>query len=193
MIFITKSETHDSYLLYDGAGLVLTRSVRRISTNWKSHLAFYMSFSCWSFEYRSGFGSRVLPTKATKAALGASAAAPMGIIEPSPFVDEDAEAVKQKHLEEVREENETQEMAQHDRPEPVEVQEEPYSPSIAQTEVNMGEIFSDYDEGQVDQSQQMASGSDVPTVPLGVPETPPDPGDAAPVTPRTSHSTRRTR
>ena len=35
MIFITKSETHDSYLLYDGAGLVLTRSVRRISTNWK--------------------------------------------------------------------------------------------------------------------------------------------------------------
>ena len=47
-----------------------------------------------------------------------------GTIEPSPFVDEDAAAVKQKHLEEVREE-ELSEMALHDRvaPKAIEIQE----------------------------------------------------------------------
>eukprot|EP00435_Cladocopium_sp_Y103_P038070 s2855_g10.t1 len=98
MIFLTKSGTHDSYFLFDGTGLILTGSIRRIETLEKPSCLLH-GFSCWSLEYRSGFGSRILPTKATKAALGASAASPVGIVEPSQFVDEDAEAVKQKHLE----------------------------------------------------------------------------------------------
>eukprot|EP00435_Cladocopium_sp_Y103_P042490 s2990_g11.t1 len=191
MIFLTKSETHDSYLLYEGTGLVLTRSIRRIDTNWKSHLAYCKSFPCWSFEYRSGFGSRVLPTKATKAALGASAAAPVGSVEPSPFVDEDAEAVKQKHLEEVREENEAQEMALHDKSLPqIETQEEPYSPSIAATEINMQEIFSDDGGSNKPDGPSASSASAGLQLPLDAPQTPQDGGDAAPTTPRTSPSTR---
>eukprot|EP00435_Cladocopium_sp_Y103_P048217 s1031_g14.t1 len=102
-----------------------------------------MNFACWNFECRSGFGSKVWSIKSTTAALGASSAAPMGMAEPFPCVD--AEAVKQKPLEEVREEEETNEMALHDRvaAAPVEVQEEPSLPSIAPTEINMQEIFTD--------------------------------------------------
>eukprot|EP00435_Cladocopium_sp_Y103_P026355 s2396_g6.t1 len=42
--------------------------------------------------------------------------APIGDIEPSPFFGEDAEAVRKKHLEEVREETELSEMTQHRKP-----------------------------------------------------------------------------
>ena len=69
-----------------------------------------MNFNCWSWEYKTGFGGRIIPTKAQKGALSASFSGPIGAIEPSPFFDEDAEAVKQKHLEEVREETELTEM-----------------------------------------------------------------------------------
>ena len=128
MLFVGKTEPHDTYILYDGSGLVLTRSVRHIDVNWKSHLKYYYMFSHWSWEYKPGYGGRVLPTKSSKTALGASYSGPTGSIEPSPFVDEDAEAVRQKHLEEVREEEETNEMSLHDRPQPAsqaEIQEEP--------------------------------------------------------------------
>ena len=56
-----------------------------------------MNFAHWSWGYKPGYGGRILPTKATKTALGASYHGPPGAIEPSPFGDEDAEAVKQKH------------------------------------------------------------------------------------------------
>ena len=97
MVFLGKSEPHDTYILYDGRGLVLTRSVRRVDTKWRSHLKYYMNFAHWSWGYKPGYGGRILPTKATKTALGASYHGPPGAIEPSPFGDEDAEAVKQKH------------------------------------------------------------------------------------------------
>ena len=115
MIFLGKSDPQDTYLLFDGHGLILTRSIRRISTVWKGHLPFYMNFNCWSWEYKTGFGGRIIPTKAQKGALSASFSGPIGAIEPSPFFDEDAEAVKQKHLEEVREETELTEMTLHDK------------------------------------------------------------------------------
>eukprot|EP00435_Cladocopium_sp_Y103_P062386 s673_g24.t1 len=150
-----------------------------------------MNFACWSFEYRSGFGSRVLPTKATKAALGASAAAPIGMVEPSPFVDEDAEAVKHKHLEEAREETETNEMALHDKVQPrTEIQEEPYSPSIAAAEINMKDIFLDLEEAAKPDDSQVSSASTGLQLPMEVPQTLPDTGEAVTVTPRTSPSTR---
>ena len=88
-----------------------------------------------------------MPTKATKTAIGASYRGPTGTIEPSSFVDEDAEAVKQKHLEEVREEEEMFEMALHDRvaPKAIEIQEEP---EVQFVEPAMeGGIFTD--EGEV--------------------------------------------
>ena len=90
-------------------------------------MKYCLNFTHWSWEYKPGYGGRVLPTKSTKAAIGASYRGTIGTIEPSSFVDEDAEAVKQKHLEEVREEEELSEMALHDRvaPKAIEIQEEP--------------------------------------------------------------------
>ena len=137
----------------------------------------------------------VLPTKATKTAIGASYSGPTGTIEPSPFVDEDAEAVKHKHLEEVREEEELSEMALHDRvaPKAIEIQEGPkvqiVEPSIE------GGIFDDEGEMTVAhapepilQSQPSASAS-APAFPKDVPQAP-DVGVEAPVTPRHSPTTR---
>ena len=69
-----------------------------------------MNFQRWSWEYKTGFGGRIVPTKAQKGALSASFTGPVGEIEPSAFFDEEAEAVKKKHLEEVREETEITEM-----------------------------------------------------------------------------------
>ena len=124
MVFLGKSDPQDTYLLFDGHGLVLTRSIRRISTVWRGHLPFYLNFNCWSWEYKTGFGGRVVPTKAQKGALSASFNGPVGAIEPSAFFDEDAEAVRLKHLEEVREEAEIVEMTLHDKQPPQDVQPE---------------------------------------------------------------------
>ena len=159
------------------------------------NLKYYLNFTHWSWECKPGYGGRVLPTKATKTAIGASYSGPTGTIEPSPFVDEDAEAVKQKHLEEVREEEELSEMALHDRvaPKATEIQEEPevqiVEPSIE------GGIFDDEGEMTVAhapepilQSQASASAS-APAFPMDVPQAP-DVGVEAPVTPRHSPTTR---
>ena len=44
MIFLGKVESQDSFLCFDGENIILTKSVRRVSTSWKSHLSFYASF-----------------------------------------------------------------------------------------------------------------------------------------------------
>ena len=71
-MFLGKIDPQDSYLLYNGTHLVLARSVRRINTCWKGHLAFYLSFNCASYEYRSSFGGRVVPTKSSRAPIAPS-------------------------------------------------------------------------------------------------------------------------
>ena len=156
-------------------------------------MKYCLNFTHWSWEYKPGYGGRVLPTKSTKAAIGASYSGPIGTIEPSSFVDEDAEAVKQKRLEEVREEEELSEMALHDRvaPKAIEIQEEP---EVQIVEPSMeGGIFNE--EGEITvahapepilQSQASAS---APAFPMDVPQTP-DVGVEAPVTPRHTPTTR---
>ena len=62
MIFLGKVEGQDSYLLYTGSSLILTRSIRRVKTNWISHMAFYSQFNLYSWQYKVGFGGRVVPT-----------------------------------------------------------------------------------------------------------------------------------
>ena len=74
-----------------------------------------MNFRCWSVEYKTAFGGRIVPTRAQSGALTASFSAPAGKVEPSAFLDDDAEAVRQKHLEEVREDIELTEMMVHDK------------------------------------------------------------------------------
>lgn len=71
--------------------------------------------------YKTGFGGRIVPTKTQKGALSASFNGPVGEIEPSAFFDDDAEAVRLKHMEEVREETEITEMALHHKQPPQDV------------------------------------------------------------------------
>ena len=207
MFFLGKTDPQDTYLLFDGHELVITRSIRRIATAWRGHLAFYMNFRCWSWEYKTGFGGRILPTKAQPSALTASGGAPAGDVEPSAFFDEDIEAVRQKHLEEVREETELSEMTLHDKPlpaaQPVDVSVGEEVSEVAPKQVrfpNPVGIFEDPPEEskepqQVDVSliaPSIASGpsSSAHGPPVDVPQTP-DVFARVPTTPRTSPSTRQ--
>eukprot|EP00435_Cladocopium_sp_Y103_P042005 s2855_g11.t1 len=82
-------------------------------------------------------------------------------------------------------------MAQHDKPVPrIEIQEEPYSPSVAAAEINMKDTFSDIEEAGKTDGPSASSASAGPQLQMQIPQTPPDGGDVAPVTPRTSPSTR---
>jgi len=113
-LFLGKVDGQDSFLLYSGSHLVLTRSIRRIDADRKGHLAFYSAFRCNSWEYKSGFGGRVVPTKIKREAPSVGFQVPQGEIEPSAFHDADAEAVREKAREELREESERVDMSAHD-------------------------------------------------------------------------------
>ena len=114
MLFVGKADPQDSFILYNGSNLVLEKSVRRIQTDWRGHLAFYVNFKCPSYDYQSGFGGRVVPTKGSRAAISASFKQPQGAIEPSAFYDADGAAVIER--EEKQEELENQQVALYDRP-----------------------------------------------------------------------------
>ena len=89
MIFIGKVENQDSFLLFNGGSLVLTRSVRRIKTDWRTHLNYYLQFNLFSWQYKVGFGGRVVPTKRKPPGPRAvTFTPPAGAIEPSKLVDE---------------------------------------------------------------------------------------------------------
>lgn len=91
MIFLGKTEPQDSYLLYDGEALVLTRNIRRAGWPWKSHLPFYLNFDCWSWNYKSTLGGRAISAKTKRSAVAASFDAPQSVVEPLRFFDEEAE------------------------------------------------------------------------------------------------------
>eukprot|EP00435_Cladocopium_sp_Y103_P028418 s2167_g7.t1 len=113
MVFLGKVEGQDSLLLYDGTSLILTRSVRRVKTNWVVYMAYYKQFNLFSWQYKVGFGGRVQPTKRRVGPRPASMAPPLTAVEPSKLVDEDAEA------EERREEAELEMMSAFDKPQEV--------------------------------------------------------------------------
>ena len=78
----------------------MTRSVRRINTDWRTHLKYYLQFNLFSWQFKVGFGGRVVPTKRRAPAPRAvTFAPPHGEIASSRLVDEEAEAVKQKAVE----------------------------------------------------------------------------------------------
>ena len=62
MIFLGKADAQNSYVLFDGQASVLSRNVRKISTAWRSHMAYYLHCKCFSWQYKAGFGARILPT-----------------------------------------------------------------------------------------------------------------------------------
>ena len=95
---------------------MLTRSIRRIATDWKCHLGFYLHFNCPALSFKAGFGGRIIPTKRSVERQSASFAAPQTAVLPSPFHDKDAEDVKQKMIEEKTEERESLSMGEEDKP-----------------------------------------------------------------------------
>ena len=197
-LFLGKVDGQDSYILYSGHRLVLTRSIRRIDSDWKNHLAFYSTFRCSSWEYKSGFGGRVVPTKIKREALSVGFQLPQGEIEPSAFHDAEGEAVREKAREELREESERIGMGEHD-----ERRELPAVEDDAPPEVNIGigvegmeqedgfltlgdEVEKDADRGGAATSSR---GNDVPATPILVD----DDGSGqsfVPATPRASPTTR---
>ena len=173
-LFLGKVDGQDSFLLYSGSHLVLTRSIRRIDTDWKGHLAFYSTFKCNSWEYKSGFGGRVVPTKIKREALSVGFQLPQGEIEPSAFHDADAEAVREKAREELREESERVEMGAHD-----DRHELPAVEDDAPPEVSFGDSDAvQHDDETVEVGDDVeADTGGVPAPSLGVA------GSEAPVTP----------
>ena len=71
MIFLGTAETQNSYVLFDRQAILMSTSVRRISTIWHNHIAYFVHCRCFSWQFRAGFGLRVLPTmrKAVPSAL----------------------------------------------------------------------------------------------------------------------------
>ena len=57
---------------FDGENIILTKSVRRVSTSWKSYLSFYASFKSASWELKTGLGGRIVPTKVNRDPIGSS-------------------------------------------------------------------------------------------------------------------------
>ena len=117
VIVLGKTESQDTYVVFIGTTIMLTRSVRRIATDWKCHLGFFIHFNSPTWRFKAGFGGRIIPTKRSVEGQPASAVAPQGAVLPSPFFhDKDAEDVKQKMIEEKTEEREQFAMGQHDQP-----------------------------------------------------------------------------
>jgi hypothetical protein len=116
VVVFGQKKTQDTYVVFTGSSVVLTRSVRHIATDWKCHLGLYLHFNSPTWRFKAGFGGRILPTKRSVEGHSASFSAPQGAVLPSPFHDKDAEDVKRKMLEERTEERETLSMGQEDKP-----------------------------------------------------------------------------
>eukprot|EP00435_Cladocopium_sp_Y103_P024644 s2858_g6.t1 len=82
-------------------------------------MGFYKQFNLYSWQYKVGFGGRVQPTKRRGGPRPASMVPPLTAVEPSRLVDEDAEAVKAKAQEELKEESELQRMSAFDKPQEI--------------------------------------------------------------------------
>ena len=63
VIGLGKTESQDTCVVFTGAAVILTRSVRKVSTNWKCHLGFYFHFNAPTRRCKTSFGGRSVPTK----------------------------------------------------------------------------------------------------------------------------------
>ena len=187
MIFLGKVEAQDSFVCFDGDNIVLTKSVRRVATSWKSHLSFYVSFKNASWEFKTGLGGRVVPTKRAKEPIGSSFSLPQGTIQGSAFYDEEGEAVREKAREEAREDAELAGMMAWDK----------QAVAVEAPTVTFGGAIEV--EAEVSEEEPEITVCGGPTVPVVASETapvvlPPDPpsavGSAQPTTPRMSSTTR---
>ena len=180
VFFLGKSEDQNSYILFDGQAVVLSKNVRRISTTWRSHMAYYLHCKCYSWQYRSGFGSRVLPTMKRAVPKAVSFEVPLGPVEGSLLHDADAEAVIEYAEQKKKAEEERFAMAQQD---PVNLR-----PQAENKPEDLQQIFDDEPAEQANPGGAAAGSTDDPG--LMVPMTPPMEagGLPSPRTPAVTHS-----
>ena len=113
-LMLGKTEGQDTFVVYTGTSVMLARSVRRIQSDWKSHLGFFIHFDAPTWRFKAGFGGRVIPTKRTVDPISASQQQPLGPILPSQFHDADGDAVRKKAEEEKNEDKESKAMGSED-------------------------------------------------------------------------------
>jgi hypothetical protein len=95
MLFLGKADIQNSYVAFDGQSILLTRSARRINTSWRSHMAHYLHCRCFSWQYKAGFGARILLTMKKPVPKSVAFDTLLGPVEDSHLHDKDAEAVIQ--------------------------------------------------------------------------------------------------
>eukprot|EP00435_Cladocopium_sp_Y103_P021465 s2427_g5.t1 len=54
-----KTEAQDTFVVFSGSGVMLSKSIPRIQTDWKSRLGFYIHFNAPTWQFQAGFGGRV--------------------------------------------------------------------------------------------------------------------------------------
>jgi len=114
VLVLGKAEGQDIYVVFTGRGVMQSRSIRRIATDWKAHLGSCVHFNAPTWCFKTGLGSRIIPTRRTVEPWPASSAEPVGPVLPSALHGADGEAVKQKAREEKQEEGELQAMGAED-------------------------------------------------------------------------------
>lgn len=91
--FLGKPATQSSYVLFDGQAIIPSRNVRKINTTWRSHMACYLHCKCFSWQYKAGFGARILPTMKKPIPKAVGFDVPLGHIEDTKLHDKDANDV----------------------------------------------------------------------------------------------------
>ena len=114
VLMLGKTEGQDTFVVYTGSSVMLSRSVRRIQTDWKSHLGFYIHFDAPTWRFKAGFGGRVIRTKRTVEPISASQQQPLGPVLPSELHDADGDAAREKAEEEKKGEKEAKAMGSED-------------------------------------------------------------------------------
>ena len=172
-LFLGKSEDQNSFVLFDGQAVVLSKNVRRIQTTWRSHMAYYFHCKCYSWQYKSGFGARVLPTMKKAVPKAISFEVPIGPVEGSKLHDEEAEAVIKYAEQEKRAEEEQFAMGQHD---PLALQ---FQQQQEQQQVVNPTVFDDHIPIDTSTAQVIGEAGGASAAPSSVA----DPGLMIPVTP----------
>ena len=52
-LFVGKAEGQDSFIVYDGTKVPLTKSIRRIGRDWGLSLVYFKEFNCPTFDYQT--------------------------------------------------------------------------------------------------------------------------------------------
>ena len=115
VLSLGKTEAQDTFVVFTGSTIMLSRSVRRIDADWKNYMGFYVHFNAPTWNFKTGFGGRVIPTRRSIQAQPASNAAPVGPILPHALHDADGEAVRNQAKAEEAEEREAAAMGGEDR------------------------------------------------------------------------------